>query len=114
MLSSQALPNAWGTKADAFVLMNLGAVTFAKHNTANAAFLAFRVGDKARHFLTDWIHYCSDPRIITDDTNVCSLWDKVSAIVCQRPGIVPRAARVLCYSFVEDVHSSKKMLTHCI
>jgi len=61
--------NATWTKRDCFILMNCDQPYYWHAPQCDAAFCVFRRSEAALRFVAEWLDYCRDPRIITDDPN---------------------------------------------
>jgi hypothetical protein len=58
------------TKRDAFVLMNCDETKFTDTCQRLASFIVFRNSKVSKDFVTEWLHYCQDERILTDSDNI--------------------------------------------
>lgn len=61
------------TKRDCFVYMNCDERKYWDHCQIQATFSVWRRTERALAFLREWLDYCCDPRVITDDPNTCGL-----------------------------------------
>ena len=61
------------TKRDAFVLTSSDRQEYWKANVVIAGYQVYRNGERARGFVNEWLAYCLDRRILTDDANTCGL-----------------------------------------
>lgn len=68
------LVRTW-TKRDAYVLTDCDEERYYNHPILNGALSLWVKGDKAINFLTAWQRYLRDPRIVTDDPNMCGRAD---------------------------------------
>jgi hypothetical protein len=68
-------PNRRWTKRDCFVLMDWDTPEYWEHPQIQAAFSVWRKSEQALDFVREWMVYCTDRRIITDDFNTCGLPD---------------------------------------
>lgn len=66
-------PNSWWTKRDAFVLMNCDQAEYHDTPLVQATFSFWRNDAASRDFVAEWLHYCEDARILTDQANLCGL-----------------------------------------
>ena len=57
------------TKRDAFVLMDCDKAQFTDTYQRLASFIVFRNSKTCKDFVTEWLHYCRDERILTDSDN---------------------------------------------
>lgn len=64
--------SAW-TKRDCFVGMKCDEEKFWSAAQVNGAFQIFRNTPFARHFLDEWLNYCSMPEVVTDAPNIRGL-----------------------------------------
>lgn len=67
-----ALNQSW-TKRDCFHYMGCDAPTYWGREQVIATYLAFIAGPATRKMAADWLHFCRDARILTDDPNTCGL-----------------------------------------
>lgn len=58
------------TKRDAFILMDCDKEEYCNSHQIMATFLALKKSDKTVRFIEEWLAYCEDERIITDNANV--------------------------------------------
>jgi hypothetical protein len=68
-------PNAMWTKRDCFILMDCDQESFWKAPHCDAAFCLFQRSEESIRFVTEWLKYCEDPRILTDAPNSCGKHD---------------------------------------
>ena len=61
------------SKRDAFILMGADNPYYTNTCTYNAAFQIYKKSKFSLKFVEDYLYYCKDKRIITDDPNVLSL-----------------------------------------
>jgi hypothetical protein len=61
------------TKRDCFILMNADEEKYWNADMTNGAVSLWIKNDKNIEFLNEWQKYMRDPRIVTDDSNVCGL-----------------------------------------
>jgi hypothetical protein len=66
-------PNSWWTKRDAFVLMNCDHIDYHGTPQVQATFSLWKNDSTSRDFVAEWLRYCEDSRILTDEPNVCGL-----------------------------------------
>ena len=64
------LAKTW-TKRDCFVLMGCDEEKYWNANMSNGAVSLWKKTDENIAFLKEWLEYLKDPRIITDDPNMC-------------------------------------------
>lgn len=69
------LQNAQWTKRDCFILMDCDTEYFWKGPQCDAAFALFRKCEQTMLFVREWLDYCLDARIITDQPNSCGKRD---------------------------------------
>ena len=67
--------NATWTKRDCFIYMNCDRPYYWNAPQCDAAFCVFQRSDTSLRFVTEWLEYCRDPRIITDDPNTAGRRD---------------------------------------
>ena len=67
--------NATWTKRDCFILMTCDRPYYWNAPQCDAAFCVFRRCETSLRFVTEWLDYCRDPRIITDDPNTAGRRD---------------------------------------
>ncbi len=60
-------------KRDSFVLMDVDTPEFQDTSQLDASLILFRNTGTSRQFVEDWLNYCTDARILTDDANRCGL-----------------------------------------
>jgi hypothetical protein len=61
--------NAAWTKRDCFIYMDCDRPYYWRSPQCDAAFCVFLRCDASLRFVAEWLDYCRDPRIITDDPN---------------------------------------------
>ncbi len=64
-------PNRKWTKRDCFVLMDCDHQKYWDHSLIQAGINIWKNTAEVRDFLTEWLEYCKDPRILTDQDNQC-------------------------------------------
>jgi hypothetical protein len=64
------LNKTW-TKRDCFILTGCDKPEYYDYNQTNAGMFLLKKTAENRDFLTVWLEYVRDPRIVTDDANVC-------------------------------------------
>lgn len=64
------LRNRYWTKRDCFVLLNLDAARYWNSVQVDAAFCLFKNTNTTKFFVAEWLNYCTDIRIIGDQSNV--------------------------------------------
>lgn len=67
------LPESAWTKRDAFVYMNADAQGFDQTRQFLASFMVIRKSVFSLQFLEQYLHHCSNPKILTDKENTCGL-----------------------------------------
>jgi hypothetical protein len=67
--------NSRWTKRDCFILMGCDTEYYWKAPHCDAAFGIFRKCATTMRFVEDWLEYCRDPRILTDQANTCGKRD---------------------------------------
>lgn len=65
--------NKMYTKRDTFYYMNCDSHHYWDEIQCEAGICAFKNTDESKDFISEWLGYCKDARIITDDPNVCGL-----------------------------------------
>jgi len=65
------LVNSMWTKRDCFILMDCDTEDHWRAPQCDAAFGLFQKDETTLRFVTEWLEYCRDPRILTDDANTC-------------------------------------------
>jgi len=60
-------------KRDTFVLMGADTAEFHNSRQLDASLVFFKNNQQSRQFVKDWLTYCMDDRILTDDANRCGL-----------------------------------------
>lgn len=76
--------NATWTKRDCFMLMGCDQESFWKSPQCDAAFCLFRRSDLTMQFVSEWLGYCRDPRILTDIHNTSGKRDLPDFIAHRR------------------------------
>jgi hypothetical protein len=61
--------NSMWTKRDCFMLMDCDTEYYWRSPQCDAAFALFRKDNTTMQFVRDWLEYCRDPRILTDQPN---------------------------------------------
>ena len=61
------------TKRDCFVLMDCDEPKYWDSPKVQAGFNVWKNTSAVRDFITEWLEYCKDPRILTDQPNQCGL-----------------------------------------
>jgi hypothetical protein len=64
-------PNSMWTKRDCFILMNADGEEDWMAPQCDAAFCLFLKGEVSVSFVTEWLGWCRDARILTDNANRC-------------------------------------------
>jgi len=59
------------TKRDTYILMEADEPKYYNRIMVNGALSLWKKSDENIEFLKKWLRYCRDPRIITDDQNMC-------------------------------------------
>lgn len=75
LFGNGALENSMWTKRDCFILMDCDTEYYWKGPQCDAAFLLFRKCAQTMQFVREWLDYCRDPRILTDQPNTCGKRD---------------------------------------
>ena len=65
--------NRLWTKRDCLVLMGCDTPEYYEAEQVDAAQVLVLNSPRAREFLSTWLHWCEDPRVLTDQENVCGL-----------------------------------------
>jgi len=65
--------NKYYTKRDAFYYMNCDESKYWNSIQCEAGVNCFKNNDESEDFLLEWLNFCKDERIITDDENKCGL-----------------------------------------
>ncbi len=68
-------PNKKWTKRDCFVLMGCDAPPYWDLFQVSAAWGFYRKTPRTVEFVAEWLRWCRDPRVVTDQANVCGLPD---------------------------------------
>jgi hypothetical protein len=76
--------NSMWTKRDCFILMDCDTEYYWKSPQCDAAFAIFRKDKTTIQFVTEWLEYCRDPRILTDQPNTCGKRDLPDFIAHRR------------------------------
>lgn len=71
-------PNKKWTKRDCFVYMDCDHDKYRNHCQIQATFSIWQKNASSIHFIEQWLHYCKDRRIVTDDPSSCGLPDDES------------------------------------
>ena len=66
------IESAW-TKRDAFVYMNADGMGFQETRQFLASFIVIRKSAFSMRFMAEYLEYCSNPKILTDQDNLCGL-----------------------------------------
>ena len=69
------LQNAQWTKRDCFILLDCDTEYYWRGPQCDAAFGLFRKCEQTMLFVREWLDYCRDPRILTDQPNTCGKRD---------------------------------------
>jgi hypothetical protein len=69
------LTNSKWTKRDCFLLMEADCESYWKALQCDAAFCIFQRGAQSLKFVDEWLRYCCDPRILTNEPNTCGKRD---------------------------------------
>jgi hypothetical protein len=69
------LQNSGWTKRDCFLLMDCDTEYYWKGPQCDAAFALFRKCAQTTQFVREWLEWCRDARIVTDDANTCGKRD---------------------------------------
>jgi len=59
------------TKRDCFHYMDCDDEDYWRSNQLEAGVCIWKVSEESKKTVTEWLNYCCDPRIVTDDDNVC-------------------------------------------
>ena len=68
----ELLESAW-TKRDAFVYMDADAKGYIQSRQFLASFIVMRKSAFSIQFMKEYLHYCTNPNILTDLENICGL-----------------------------------------
>lgn len=68
----QHIAKMW-VKRDCFILMKCDEPKYWNATMTNGAISLWKKNDENITFLNEWLKYCRDPRILTDDTNTCGM-----------------------------------------
>ena len=71
LFANENLKNKFWTKRDCFVIMDCDHKKYWNGLQSDAAFSIFRKSPESEWFLNEWLHFCSDERVISSDRNVC-------------------------------------------
>ena len=66
-------PNSAWTKRDCFVHMGCDAPAYWEQDQLIATYMVFLASPSTRRLVADWLAFCRDARILTDDANTCGL-----------------------------------------
>jgi len=66
-------PMSMWTKRDAFVLTGMDDPAFHSAAPVQASFSLWRAGSEARSFIGQWMDWCADRRLVSDDASGCGL-----------------------------------------
>lgn len=66
--------SAW-TKRDCFRVMDCDAPAYWAHDQLIASYMVFIANPSTRRLVDDWLRYCQDARVLTDDPNTCGADD---------------------------------------
>jgi hypothetical protein len=58
------------TKRDCFVLMDCDEEDYWNSAQLEAGFMVWKVSEKSKEIVSEWLRYCKDPRIINNDSSV--------------------------------------------
>jgi len=75
LFGNSDLQNAQWTKRDCFILMDCDSEYYWKGPHCDAAFALFRKCEQTMLFVREWLDYCRDVRILTDQPNTCGKRD---------------------------------------
>lgn len=64
-------PMSRWTKRDAFVITEMDKPDFHSTSPIQASFSLWKVGKESKAIADQWLDWCSDRRLITDDANTC-------------------------------------------
>ena len=67
-----ALNRTW-TKRDCFHFMDCDGPAYWDQEQAIATYMAFIAGPATRRLVAEWLRFCRDPRILTDEPSTCGL-----------------------------------------
>lgn len=70
---TEEMTNKNWTKRDCFVLMDADTPEFHEAKQVSGTFQLFIKNQKNIQFVTEWLSFCKDPRLITDIPNTCGL-----------------------------------------
>jgi len=70
IISCTVHPERVYTKRDAFVLMECDRPDWVEQPQRIASFIAIRNSEWSRSFCEEWLNYCCDERIVTDEPNI--------------------------------------------
>lgn len=70
MVFALPYPERHFTKRDAFILMGCDSPEYTETKQRLASFILLKKTDRARRFVEEWLQYCQDERIVTDNPNV--------------------------------------------
>jgi hypothetical protein len=98
LIFGQKYLNREFTKRDTFYYMDCDNHKYYTSHQATASYMMFKKSKKSIDFVNEYLKYCTDKRIISDDPNVCGLPNlshfkshrhdqSVVSILCEREGI---------------------------
>ncbi len=73
LLTDGAFPNYQYTKRDCFVLMDADEEKYYRAIQVEAGIIVVKNTLRSRCIVEEWMNYCTDRRIVTDDENTCSV-----------------------------------------
>ncbi len=59
------------TKRDCFVFMGCDEPRYYQSRMLDASFIVLMKTERSVTFIDEWLHYCSQPHLLTDDPNIC-------------------------------------------
>lgn len=71
LLSLGGFPNKDWTKRDCFVLMDCDEKDYWDCTQLESGISFWKVCDQSKQVVSEWLEYCKDRRIVSDDDNVC-------------------------------------------
>jgi hypothetical protein len=74
-IARKPAPNSAWTKRDCFVHMECDAPAYWEQDQLIATYMAFVASPSTRRLVADWLAFCRDARILTDEPNTCGLDD---------------------------------------
>ena len=66
-------PMSVWTKRDAFVFTGMDDASAYEAAPVQASFSLWKAGDESRRFVRQWMDWCKDRRLLTDDPSVCGM-----------------------------------------